>query len=169
MWYVIWTGAGDEEKVRSQLASMCSEQVSERFFVPRRSEFKKNKKNWTREDRILFPGYLFVETEAIEDVFFQLRKVARPTKILRYGKEFVPVTDEEQEFIKQLIGNDEVADVSFGVMQDQSVKITSGPLKGLEGLIKRIDRHKRRAYLEVKLFDRTINVRMALEVKPGGY
>ncbi|MCR4704643.1 MAG: antiterminator LoaP [Lachnospiraceae bacterium] len=165
MWYVIWTGVGNEEKVSQQLASMCPDGSSERYFIPKRCELIKYKKNWTCEDRILFPGYIFVETEAVEDVFFQLDKTVRPAKILRCDKEFVPVSEEERSFIHQLIGDDGVAGISIGEIKDHVVTITSGPLKGLEGIIKRIDRHKRRAYLEVDLFDRTINVRMALEVR----
>ena len=39
-----------------------------------------------------------------------------------------------------------------------------GPLVGMEGMIKRIDRHKRMAVLEVELFNRISEVKVGLEI-----
>ena len=38
------------------------------------------------------------------------------------------------------------------------------PLKGLEGKISRIDRHKRLAWLTVELFGRTVELQAGLEI-----
>ena len=42
--------------------------------------------------------------------------------------------------------------------------MTKGPLKGYEGRVKRIDRHKKYAVLEVSLMGQTVDVQMGIEV-----
>ena len=42
--------------------------------------------------------------------------------------------------------------------------IQTGPLKGNEGLIKKIDRHKRKAWLELNLLGRTVETQVGLEI-----
>ena len=42
--------------------------------------------------------------------------------------------------------------------------VLSGPLKGNEGLIRKIDRHKRKAWLEIEMFGRTVEMQVGLEV-----
>lgn len=44
------------------------------------------------------------------------------------------------------------------------VIVLSEPLQGMEGSIKRIDRHKRKAYLEIPMFERVLNAQVGLEI-----
>ena len=54
--------------------------------------------------------------------------------------------------------------MSKGLIVNDQVIIREGPLKGNEGLIKKIDRHKRRAYLELEMFGRTVETQVGLEI-----
>ena len=54
--------------------------------------------------------------------------------------------------------------MSEGYITGDKVTVTRGPLIGLEGDIRKIDRHKRRAYLDVTLFGRTVPASVGLEV-----
>ena len=42
--------------------------------------------------------------------------------------------------------------ISTGIIEDGNLKVIDGPLKGFEKYIVRIDRHKRKAWLKIKLF-----------------
>ena len=53
---------------------------------------------------------------------------------------------------------------SEGYIQGDKVIVTKGSLKGLEGKINRIDRHKRLAWLTVELFGRTVELQAGLEI-----
>ena len=55
-------------------------------------------------------------------------------------------------------------DLSTGYIEGDKIVITSGPLKGMEGLIRKIDRHKRKAYLKLSFFDREIMTSVGLEI-----
>lgn len=54
--------------------------------------------------------------------------------------------------------------VSTGFIEGDKVTITDGPLAGKEAMIKRIDRHKRIAVLNVEMFGECIGVTVGLEV-----
>ena len=70
----------------------------------------------------------------------------------------------EIEFLQQFGKEDQIVEMSKGIIENDRVIITSGPLKGNEALIKKIDRHKRRAYLEIEMFGRKVETQVGLEV-----
>lgn len=50
------------------------------------------------------------------------------------------------------------------IIENDRVQIVSGPLTGMEGSIRRIDRHKRIAHLEIEMFGRTVEMKVGLEI-----
>ena len=55
-------------------------------------------------------------------------------------------------------------EMSEGIIENDRVIITKGPLKGNEGLIRKIDRHKRKAWLEIQMFRRTMEMQVGVEI-----
>jgi transcriptional antiterminator NusG len=138
--------------------------VLERCFLPCYEERKKIKGEWQTLKRILFPGYVFLVTDQVEELFFELKKVIGLTKLLGSGNEIVPLSQEEVSLLLSLGGEDQVVEMSTGIIEGSTVIILSGPLMGREGLIKKIDRHKRKAYLEMEMFGRMQRVEVGLEI-----
>lgn len=112
----------------------------------------------------VFPGYVFVETEDIDDFRIRLRELKTMTKVLRAGEETVPVYPEEEAFLRMIGGEDHIVRFSEGYEIGRTLTVTKGPLKGYEGRVKRIDRHKKYAVLEVSLMGQTVDVQMGIEV-----
>ena len=54
--------------------------------------------------------------------------------------------------------------MSKGIIREGKTVITSGPLKGREYLIRRIDRHKRTAEIEVPFAGENTRVTVGLEI-----
>ena len=54
--------------------------------------------------------------------------------------------------------------MSKGVIKDGKPVVTSGPLKGRESLIRRIDRHKRTAEIEIPFVEDDMRVIVGLEI-----
>ena len=52
----------------------------------------------------------------------------------------------------------------MGLIENGTVTVTEGPLTGMEGCIRRIDRHKRKAWLEIDMFGRTMEMEVGLEI-----
>lgn len=57
-----------------------------------------------------------------------------------------------------------VVQMSEGFIEGDRVLVTRGPLKGHELEIKRINRHKREAELEVPILGRTKRIKVGLEI-----
>ena len=54
--------------------------------------------------------------------------------------------------------------MSTGYMEGDKVMVVDGPLEGLETVIRRIDRHKRMATVEMHMFGRVQEVAVGLEI-----
>ena len=67
-------------------------------------------------------------------------------------------------YIKELCQEGNLIGMSKGVIRDGKMVVTSGPLKGREGLIRRIDRHKRTAEIEIPFADGDTRVTVGLEI-----
>ena len=61
-------------------------------------------------------------------------------------------------------GKEQIVGMSEGFIKNDKVVITSGPLVGREGLIRKIDRHKRKAFIEIEMFGRPQKVEMGVEI-----
>ena len=76
----------------------------------------------------------------------------------------MPLYPSEEAFLKRLMGQEKVVKFSKGFIEGERVVIQEGPMQGLEGLIRKIDRHKRTASIEVELFMRRVEVNVGLEI-----
>lgn len=164
MWYVVQVRTGTEENIRIQCEKHMSGEVLERCFIPYYEEAKRIRGNWTTLEKVLFPGYVFIITEKLERLYEQLHEVIGLTKLIGTGREIVPLCAEEIAFIQGIGGENQVVEMSEGVIEKSNVRITSGPLMGMEGMIKKIDRHKRKAWLEVPMFGRVQTVQVGVEI-----
>lgn len=164
MWYVIQVRTGKEENIRLQCTARIPQSVLERCFLPYYEEKRKIRGNWTMRKKHLFPGYIFVVTKDIETLYKMLTKITGMTKLLEVGEDIVPLTEEEVQFLKQFGGEDQIVRMSEGVIENSVTKILSGPLMGMEGTIRKIDRHKRKAWIEIEMFRRTQLVQVGIEI-----
>lgn len=164
MWYVIQVRTGTEEDIQTQCAKLIGSEALERSFIPYSEQMKRYHGQWHKEKKPLFPGYVFLISPDKEQLFLQLKQVMGLTKLLGTGDEIVPLTEEEIRFLLEFGSEEQIVAMSEGIIENDQVLITRGPLKGREGLIKRIDRHKRRAYLEIGMFGRTLKTQVGLEI-----
>lgn len=164
MWYVVQVRTGTEESIVQQCEKNVSDGVLERCFIPYYEEKRHIRGVWTVHKKILFPGYVFVVTEKIEGLFIELQNVIGLTKLLGIGDDIVPLREEETQFLLTFGGEKQVVEMSEGIIEQSKVRVISGPLQGMEGCIRKIDRHKRKAYLEVEMFGRMQRVQVGLEI-----
>lgn len=136
----------------------------ERCFIPYYEEKKKQNGTWNTLQKVLFPGYIFMITEDVEKLFFHLKTIEGMTKLIGTGQDIIPLKEEEITFLKHFGGEEQIVSMSEGIIEGTQVIITSGPLMGMEGLIQKIDRHKRKAWLDLELFGRMQQVEVGLEI-----
>lgn len=168
MWYVMQVRTGTEENIRCQCQRLISSDTLERCFIPYYQQKKRFQGEWHIQERILFPGYVFFITQNLEKLVESLKKVIGMTKLIGTGDEIVPLSEAEISLITKLGGksssSESIVKISQGIIEGDQVHILSGPLKGLEGAIRKIDRHKRIAYLSVDMFNRTVDMKVGLEI-----
>ncbi len=164
MWYVMQVRTGAEEKMKEQCLRTIDPNTLKMCFVPYYEEKKRYRGAWHTKRRVLFPGYVFAVSESIEELYKCLKKVAGMTKLLGTGEEIVPLKEEEVELLQRMGADKKPLEVSTGMIENGMVMITDGPLTGMEGCIKKIDRHKRKAWLEIDMFGRTTTMEAGLEI-----
>ena len=165
MWYVIWTTTGREDRCLDFLKRY--EDLYDRAFVPKRTLRRKYKQIWRKVELALFPGYLFVETD-----YERLRKISYElifnntsfNIVLATDGDFLPLTEQEEAFIDSVYKKSGNFDFSVGMIEGDKIKITSGPLMGMEGSISKINRHKRTAYLDLTMFGKKTKIEVGLEI-----
>ena len=164
MWYVVQVRTGAEERIRLQCEKNIEKSILEECFIPQYEEKKRFQGKWNIQKKILFPGYVFVVTENLRDLYEGLKKIEGMTKMIGTGQEVVPLTDVEVHFIQRFGGEEKVVPISEGIIENSQVKILSGPLEGMEACIRKIDRHKRKAWIEIEMFGRMQRVEVGLEI-----
>lgn len=171
MWYVMQVVGGKEHKVLRQVEKLVDEDAYVKCFTPSYELKKRYSGEWKLHREVLFPGYAFVETKTPEKFAAQLQRVPEMVRLLSSGEDdagnsnFIPLTDEEKTLISAFTGNeDHVMKMSEGIIEGQNVVVMKGPLMNQEFLVKKIDRHKRLAYLDVPICGRTVSVKAGLEI-----
>jgi len=103
----------------------------------------------------IFPGYLFYEAEAVSAGAFHLLK--RPSGFVKFLKDnhnIQPLAGDDRELLLHFISFGEIVDRSKVYLDaNRRVRVASGPLKGLEGRIVKVDKRKGRAKVRLSLYE----------------
>ena len=137
-WYVVQVRTGKEEEIVKKCQFYIDHDILLDCFIPITKKKKKYHGTWHIVDDILFKGYIFMITDKVEQLYTELKKIPD----LR----------------------NHVVDMSRGVIENDKIIITDGPLMNLEGYITKIDRHKRIAYVDVELLGKITRVQVGLEI-----
>lgn len=112
------------------------------------------------DDYVLFPGYLFIETELSQqkfnDVLISLKE--RRTGIIRELKkpDVSALTDDEIHLLNQLLDSEKILRMSYGYKKNGKTVITSGPLIHFQNQISKVNTKEKCAVLNLSLLDRPI-------------
>lgn len=163
--YVIQVVGGQESRMCELVSKLLGSKIEE-CFIPRREVFRHEKGAWQTVREILFPGYLFVKTDEIQQVLERLTTVPALTRLLGVSDDRItPLSDDEVAWLAALMKpGEKLIEKSVGVIEGDRVIVTEGPLVGHEAQIRKVDRHKRLAYLDMRMFGRTKTIKVGLEI-----
>ena len=163
--YAIQVASGQEAKVEELIRRFIDESMIGEIFVPRFESMRRWKGEWHKRMERLTPGYLYVEANDVERLALQLRRVPAFTKVLGNNEVFIPLNEDEVAWLNAFAGDERrVVEMSEGIMEGSKVIVLRGPLMGHEAEIKRIDRHRRTAELEICMLGRVKTIRLGLEI-----
>ena len=165
MWYVIQTESGRESYIKRLIEVYADASTYDEVFIPQRQMLKRVAGQWRPCLQPLIPGYLFVITTHVEQLAHELRGVPAFTKLLGNENLFTPLATDEAALIDNFTANEHrIVLASQAVVEGDRVKVLKGPLVGQEGLITKINRHRRTADLQMQVMGRTKRITLALEV-----
>ncbi len=159
-WYAVWTRSRHEQTVRKEL-----ERKGFEVFLPTIARWSRWKDRKKRIDWPLFPGYCFVRFDPAfrADVL----KCAGAVGLVSFDGTPAPVADSELAAIRQLVESDLKCDPCPLINEGDRVRVTHGPLKGVEGLLVRKG-SEARIVLSVNLIGQGVSVEVdAADVKSG--
>ena len=162
MWYVIHTEIGREELLRQRISRVLSKETTDNCKILYCIKKKKYLGQWHDERKRFLPGYMFL---TIEDSLhaLEIRKIFGDNNIY-YNYIVIPMKQKETEFLTKLTrGRDEIG-MSYGVIRNGVLKISDGVLMGMESRVKKIDRHKRKGYISMKLGEEEKLAEIGLEI-----
>lgn len=103
MWYVIQTQTGGEEKLVNLIKKMIPKEQYEECFCMNRECARKTEDGYEIFLRPLFPAYIFVATNHPGELFFELKRIPRLSKLLCDEKNtFFSVSGEEERFLRNV-------------------------------------------------------------------
>lgn len=171
MWYAVQVKVGREDSALRQIMRAVDQAgistVLEEAFVPKRIVFEGQLAEAKRVEQPLFPGYLILSTskKGIRDVARVVRSVPCFTKVLSLDGVFVPLLEEEAEWVHALTkGGNRTVGVSEGFVEGGRYVVVEGPLVGREAAIKKANRRKKSALVELEFCGRSVQVELALEL-----
>lgn len=103
MWYVIQVYTGTEEEICGQCRRRVMED-DENIFVILAERMTKIQGQWTLITSWLFSGYVFVETERIDDFCMRLKRIDAMAKLLYTREDMTPIHPEEERYFRLLGG-----------------------------------------------------------------
>ena len=172
-WVVLFARTGSEEELEGMLRENLS--VSEFLpFVPKREVSYKRKGITQIVRKPLFPGYIFLQTgmeanliaDNVKIALSNIRENKNIYSLLHYGhdKKDVVVRDEERSYWERLFDENFCIKGSIGIIVGDRTRVTSGALMGMEGSIKKVNRRKSEAVIEMSMMGSTREITVMLEI-----
>lgn len=172
MYYVIQVAPGKETDTELFIAKRIEGEACASCFHPVRHVRKKFHGEWVDRREKLLPGYVFLCSENAEELFFALKRIPMLTKLLGCSQEFfTPLTDRETVWLEALVSvdrdgriNGEVPLSQIEINENDEIRILSGPLQNMAGMVKRINLHRRIAEVEVEFMGRKTVIHLGIEM-----
>ena len=125
--------------------------------MPTYDRMKRYQGQWHVEQGIAFPDIIFLESEDPDTLEQELHDKCPDSRMIR-------LSSEQKGLLAQLFGEEKHMSLSKGHIRQGQTCITQGPLQGKEDLIRKIDRHKRLARLEVPAGEERLQMYGGLEI-----
>jgi transcription termination/antitermination protein NusG len=160
-WYVLRAIGGKEKKVKEllehEMANTDLGKYVSQVLIPTEKVYQIRNGKKISKERNFFPGYILIEAVLVGEVPHTLRNLTNVIGFLGDGGELpTPLRLSEVNRIlgkvDQLADSDEEMAVPYFV--GETVKVTSGPFNGFNGIIEEVNEEKKKLKVMVKIFGR---------------
>ena len=172
-YYVLQIAPREEEKTETHIRKILPDDLYDQCFHPTRLIKKKFHGKWVEVHEKLLPGYVFITTEDAEKLYLSLKKIPLLTKMLGRDMEyFVRLSGQEENWLDLLLRKNgqrdaaernEVGLSQIDIQEGNEIRIVSGPLADMEGMVKKINLHKMIAEVEVPFMNGSTVIHLGIE------
>ena len=170
MWFMYEYTENEITELNQSYDTRLLEEEKKKIFIPTYDCMKKYQGSWHIEKKPLFRNCFFIECRD--------KKELKSTLSRQHCSDFLAedvmsgITSlrlEQEEFLKELMQPEtKTISMSTGYIKDGTTYVTQGPLQGREKFIRRIDRHKRLAWLMLPEGEGQWELRTGLEIISKG-
>jgi transcriptional antiterminator NusG len=170
-YFVVHTYGGREQKVKQSLeATIKSQGLSHLFgaiIVPAENVVRFRKAKRRVEERRLYPGYIIVEMEPVEEVLNLINTTPGVSYLLgRRGKPTPLKKEEVTEILEQMERSKSRLKAEVPFERGESVKVVGGPFTGFTGTVEEIFPERNKVRVMVTIFGRSTPIEISfLEVQ----
>ncbi|MCL4522714.1 MAG: UpxY family transcription antiterminator [Acidobacteria bacterium] len=132
-WYAVHTRSRHEKLVARQFSQKQLE-----AFLPLHVEAHRWKDRYKKVEVPLFSGYVFVQFERASQRRQAVLRTPGVIRIVGFGQRDEPVPDEQIEALRRVVESEVHAEKHKYLRVGQRVKVISGALAGVEGILKRV-------------------------------
>jgi transcription antitermination factor NusG len=129
-WYALYTSPRHEKKVAGQI-----EQRGISCFLPRYRSVRRWKDRQKELELPLFPGYVFVQT-ALQNKL-RVLQIPGAVRLVTFGGKPAALADADIETLRNRLSNSGRVEPHPYLRTGRRVRVRSGPMRGLEGIIQR--------------------------------
>ncbi|MDN4618078.1 antiterminator LoaP [Paenibacillus sp. PsM32] len=170
-WYTFFVQTGKEDYIKKHIDRHYDDKQL-KCMIPKRIIPEKRQGIVKDEVKVLFPGYIFVKTHMIQDVYHSIKTtphvyylVGSSSCTTANTKEyFTKIPENQMNWLLQLFGQNHIIGYSDIMVLDENVQVISGPLMGKEAIIRKIDKRKGRAKIEVQLLNDIRLIDVGIEI-----
>ena len=154
---------GEEKYI--QIADRTLQDTGIKFFWLRRALKLRRKGKWINNIAPIFPGYIFLESMEVSSyLYYKLKGIPGFYQFLKSDHNITPLCRNDREILNHFLTFGEIVDKSIVVFDENNrIKVVSGPLIGLDGLIVKVDRRKGRAKVRLDLYNKSILIDFGFE------
>ena len=149
-WYALYTRSNFEKRVSCELVAKQVEN-----YLPVVEQFHQWKDRRKRVEVPVFPGYVFVRLRDTHTTRLEVLRTAGSVRILGQGDRIEPVPEAEIASIRRLLKARVPCFAHPFLKEGAWVRVKSGPLRDVEGLLVRM-KSKTRLVLSVALLSQSV-------------
>ena len=149
-WYALYTRSNFEKRVSCELTAKHVEN-----YLPVVEQLHQWKDRRKRIEVPVFPGYVFVRLRDSQNTRLEVLRTNGSVRILGQGDRIEPVPEAEIESIRRLLKAGVPCFAHPFLKEGAWVRVKSGPLRDVEGLLVRL-KSKTRLVLSVALLSQSV-------------
>ena len=164
-WYVIHTYSGFENKVKKNIEQRLKhlgmiDHVS-KILIPTEDIFELRKGQKQLSTRKIFPGYVMIEMEMSDDVWYAIKNTPKVTGFLGSGNRPTPMTKEEIDgILDQMQTGRSKPRPKVLFEKGERVKIIDGPFASFTGQVDEVNVDREKLNVLVSIFGRSTPVEL---------